>query len=323
MSETVQQVLSEVEFPSSWEPSHEILMSIFSFVTDAALSKDRYLRIENVSNFDTILSPEVVLWFWKNFPNRRHETVNRLIEWHQYTGWFNSTRGIRKDTKEVIKQITTTVFHKIPEDTTDLDLLGLKTRVWEIFSDSDPTLQIDFATKLMEASLAGEKNLYRFWYERGMSSCRDSNFYSLAWSKIERQRGYTDIRDSIISAASKCGDMPSVIIDDLVSGGHAKNKGNLVRVIIEKIDQANSKKERLKFDESLVQALNLQINEHKSILARFASCEDYYVQQKIIPYLRKEDLIFAAPIAAKLGLGNFLDRFMNPNSSEQVHRYRY
>ncbi len=323
MSEIVQQVLSEVEFPSSWEPNHEMLMSIFSFVADAALSKDRYLRIENMSNFDSILSPEVVLWFWKNFPNRRHETVNKLIEWHQYNGWFNSTRGIRKDTKEVIRRITTAVFHKIPEDTTNLELLGFKTRVWDIFSDSDPTLQIDFATKLMEASLTGDKNLYRFWYERGMNSCKDSRFYSFAWSRVERQRGYTDIRDAIIHATSKCQDIPTVIIDDLVSGGHNKNKGTLVRTVIDKIDQISTRKEKLKFSESEIQSLDFQINECKSILAKFASCEDYFVQQKIIPYLRKEDLIFAAPIAAKLGLGNYLDRFMNPNATEQVHRYRY
>ena len=49
----------------------------------------------------------------------------------------------------------------------------------------------------------------------------------------------------------------------------------------------------------------------QSVLAKFVGCEDFYIQQIMIPYLRREDLIFAAPVASKLGLQRLLDQYMN------------
>jgi hypothetical protein len=175
----------------------------------------------------------------------------------------------------------------------------------------------------LEASLSGNTSLFSLWRNGGIESSTDPAFYSLLWAKVERGRGYTDVKSEIISASGRCKYLPDSIINDLTSGGHNKNRAALIRVLISKIDQTRNNIERNK-NSVLVPDWNEYISYCQKTMAKFSSCEDYDVLRSMIPYLKKEDLVFVAPAAAAVGLQQLVDRFMNPDSyQDNYRRYRY
>lgn len=133
-----------------------------------------------------------------------------------------------------------------------------------------------------------------------MESSTDPEFYSLVWSHLSRGSGYTDQRNEIISASSKATSVPTQIIEDLLVGGHKKNKVGLIRTVIGRIDKITEKYRYNNGEHSKEDADNIAY--HKSILARFASVEDHDVQRNILPYLTKQDFILLLQLPPRLDL---------------------
>ena len=270
------------------------------------------------------MNNDVLLWFWDSFPAERERYLSRLIYLYTYTkySWKSNSHQtiVGQSQRELIARICTDSFDALPGDSDNLEIQTLRVSLCSLPINRS----IDYAAKLMEANLSANSSMTEFWRRVGMERSKDPAFYSMAWSKIERCVGYTDRRSFVIDCASKCPDFPESIINDLINSGHHKNRSCLIGVFTSRINNQNDLINTYKYqhDEDLKKTALEEIRYCQSVLARFAGCEDVYIQQKIIPYLRREDLIFAAPTASKLGLQKLLDRCMN-GVEEVKTSYRY
>jgi hypothetical protein len=321
MSSEIEALLSSVNVKTDWQPTPELMLEVFSIISDSVLSENSYSRSDSSNYTRKIINPDIILWHWQTSKVNRSKTIERLISWYRHTDYYSGFRsGIGEDNKSSIKSILSATWDVLPEDSTSAAVQGLRVSISSLLQD--PSMEINFAQKLMEANLAGNKELAQFWTREGMDKSKDPAFFSMAWARVDRQKGYTDARNHIIHSASKCYIFPESIIDDLTSGGHNKNRSSLINIMIDKIEDCKSYLSRVTLTEEEKEAKRKYILYCQSILAKFVSCEDHYIQQRLIPHLKREDLIFAAPVASKLGLGNLVDRYMNPGSYEEK-RYRY
>ena len=319
MSDELQSIMKNISFETDWFPSQETLMAVFFSSASDSVFTSRYYRSEETSSFKQILCPELFPWFWNQSPDKV-TVFTRLLELYNYTSYNSGYRnGLGEQNKEAIKKIVDTVWDSLPEDSNSVAIQSFRVAIVRAFSDKS----INWTDKILEASLSKDDSLFRLWKGNGMEVSSDPAFYSFLWSKVERGRGYTDVKSEIIHAASKCRFLPETIINDLVSGGHNKNRSALIRVLTNKIDDARQNIERNK-NSPAVSIWNENIAYCQATMAKFSSCEDYDVLRAMIPYLKREDLVFVAPAAAKVGLQQVIDRYMNPESyQENYRRYRY
>lgn len=315
----LQPLVSGIHFPTDWVPSQETLMAVFFASASDTIFSSRYYRSEESSSFKKILCPEIFPWFW-NQATDKVSVFNRLLELYNYRHYAgNYQAGIGEDNKQSIKMIVDAVWEVLPEDSQSLSVQSLRVNIARIFPDK----KIDWTAKILEASLSNNTSLFRLWRETGMETSSDPAFYSFLWSKVERGRGYTDVKSGIISASKRCKYLPESIINDLTTSGHNKNRSTLISVLINKIDETRNTIERNK-NSVLIPEWNEYISYCQKTMTKFSSCEDYDVLRAMIPYLKREDLVFVAPAAAKVGLQQLIDRFMNPDSyQENYRRYRY
>lgn len=317
--EELQSIMKDISFQTDWTPSYETLMAVFFSAASDTIFSSRYYRSEESSSFKKILCPEIFPWFW-NQASDKVAVFNRILEIYNYRHYVgNYQNGIGDANKQAIKMIADAVWEALPEDSQSVSVQSLRINISKIFSDK----KINWTDKLLESSLSGDTSLSSLWKREGMEQTTDPDFYSLLWSKVERGRGYTDVKSNIISAAGKCKYLPESIVSDLTSSGHNKNRSVLIRVLINKIDETRNKIERNK-DSILIPEWNEYISYCQKTMAKFSSCEDYDVLRNMIPYLKREDLVFVAPAAAKVGLNQHLDRYMNPEAHRDAYnRYRY
>lgn len=321
MSTEIEDFLSKVNVETDWQPTPELMMEVFSLISDSVLTENSYSRSDSSGYTRKIINPDIILWHWKNSKVNRSKTIERLMAWYRHTDYYSGYRnGIGEENLSSIRKILSSSWNELPEDSTSVAVQSLRVSISSLLQD--PSMKIDFAQKLMEANLAGNRELSSFWTREGMERSRDPAFFSMAWAKVDRQKGYTDARNNIIHSAGKCHYFPSSIIEDLISGGHNKNRGAVISVMIDKIEDNKRYIQRTAISEEEKTIRTNYIDYCQSILAKFVSCEDYHIQSRLIPHLKREDLIFAAPVASKLGLGNLVDRYMNPGSHEEK-RYRY
>jgi hypothetical protein len=318
-SDELQSLVKNVSFETDWVPSQEILMAVFFSAASDSVFNSRYYRSEETSSFKKILCPEIFPWFW-NQSSDKIAVFTRLLELYNHQNYNSGYRnGIGEQNKQAIKNIVDAVWDVLPEDSTSTAIQSFRVAIARAFSDK----VINWTDKLLEASLSSDKPLFDLWKKNGMEVSSDPAFYSFLWSKVERGRGYTDAKNEIIHSSSRCRFLPEAIINDLTSSGHNKNRSSVIRVLTHKIDEARQNIERNK-DSPAVSIWNENIAYCQATMAKFSSCEDYDVLRAMIPYLKREDLVFVAPAAAKVGLQQTLDRYMNPDSyQENYRRYRY
>ena len=319
-SEEINSFLSQVEVKTDWEPSLELMKTVFAATTKSLLGEnERWYRREESNTFTALMVPNVLTWYWNISPNK--ETFfNRLFELYShrsYGGPFE--KGIPQTLKDEIRSIFSAAWDILPSESESQDVQTLRIRI----SETIPEKKIDYTERLLQSSISGNKSLFEFWSRNGREYSTDPAFYSMVWAKIERSKGYTDQRSSLIHSAQKCKRFPEQIIVDLTSGGHNKNKGDVITVAVGKIEEL---KRRVANNKALEEHLSPDISYWQSILAKFTSCDDYYLIQKMMPHMRREDLIFLAPAAATAGLGSLIEKYMNPEAYPDFHRsksYRY
>ncbi len=314
MSDVINDYFQNIQFENSWFPSQNFLESIFSTAATQICGSDGYYREENTPLYPLLLSENLFFWVWNSSPNKRHDILKKIISlYNTKRSYYNSKDLLSSEQRADVINIATACFDALPEDSELRVVQDLRVSLSQLPIDR----KIDYTKKYMESSLSSNGTLSSYWRGVGLDNSKDPVFYATVWAKQERCQGYTDVRSMIIEAASKCEDFPEQIISDLVSGGHIKNKLSLIRVFIGKIDAIKSFEARNK-----ISVPSPKIDQYRSVLARFSSIEDYSVQKAILPYLSKESLVFAAPIASKLGLGGLLDRVMR-GESEDPRGYRY
>jgi hypothetical protein len=320
MSKEVNNYFSEITFESDWQPSQSELMTIFKSVAKNHLAPvGSYIyREEERGTFNIVVNQNAIKWYWNNFPEDRYSALVKLLNLYHYNRYDSlifKNVSLPNEEKEIIIRIAEACWDAIPDQTTSTDLLIAKISMLSIPINRS----INFATKLMEAYISGNTSLADFWKRNGMERSKDPAFYSMIWSKVGRKVGYTDERNSIINAAEKCESFPEQIINDLVSAGHVKNKYSVCSILAKKIYRIKETCDRIKkpYDQEP------ELAKTQILISRFANSDDYSILNEIIPVLRKQDLVFAAPAAAKHGLGRQLDRYMNAteSSSQQYSRY--
>ena len=317
MTKSVSEFFSAVNYPSSWIPDQELLLKIFSCTAKSCfgLSGGYVYREEDSEVFPHLMNEDVILWIWNSFPDRRQDLLTKLTTVSSYTKYNRNTReydsAATEAQRNLIKKISTDCYDSLPESSESILINQAKVSLLSFVSDR----KIDFAAKMMETGLMGNKPLLDFWHKTGMEKSSDPAFFTMAWSKIVRGKGYTDHRSLVINAAARCDFFPESIISDLIDSGHNKNRMSVIHVFIEKIKKSKRILEDLsRFGakdnpQKILEEDNIKYCQ--SVLAKFVGCEDFYIQQIMIPYLRREDLIFAAPVASKLGLQRLLDQYMN------------
>ena len=309
MSNTLNEFLEKVTFESDWSPSIEDMMEIYSEASKSYIADSLnrgYRDQEKIFLNLLVKNNQVFHWVWNRFPDKRSNTVSTLVSYYKNSGTYYGPK-LTPENITTILGIISAAYEAIDPNSDNLECQTLRVELSKILKKS-----IDFKANYFESHLLKNDSMSNFWRRSGMESSTDPEFYSLIWSHLARGSGYTDQRNEIISASAKATSVPSQIIEDLLTGGHRKNKVQLIRVVIGRIDNITGKYRYTNGEHSEEDVAN--INYHKSILARFASVEDYDVQRNIIPYLTKQDFIFAAPIAAKLGLGGLVERIMKQNS---------
>ena len=321
-NQEINNLLNKIEVNIDWQPSHELMVAVFNAAVKGMLAEnERWYRREESATFPMILSPNVLTWFW-SLANDKQVYLGRLFDLYAYRSYGGPfEKGIPQSVKEEIQSIIFKAWDVLPEDSTSEDIQSLRIRISQTF----PEKEINFTEKLLQASISGDKQLFEFWSRNGREVSTDPDFYSMIWSKIERSKGYTDQRGYVIEAAKKCKTFPEQIINDLTSGGHNKNKASVVNVAVGHIGDL---RKRIARNKSLESALSPEMEYWQSVLARFVSCDDYYVIQRMIPAMRRQDLIFLAPAAAAAGLGSLIEKYMNPEAypdfhKDQAYRYNY
>lgn len=314
MPDSILDFLSNINYSTTWVPDQELMYKVFSSISHSSLSSpERLYREEEGSTFPLLMNNDVLLWFWDSFPAERERYLSRLIYLYTYTkySWKSNSHQavVGQSQRELIARICTDSFDALPGDSDRIEIQTLRVSLCSLPINRS----IDYAAKLMEANLSADRSMAEFWHRVGMERSKDPAFYSMAWSKIERSVGYTDRRSIVIDSAAKCPDFPESIINDLINSGHSKNRSSLINVFISRICNLNHKIDTQEYrnNEDLKKTALEDVRYCQSVLARFAGCEDAYIQQKLIPYLRREDLIFAAPTASRLGLQKLIDRYMN------------
>jgi hypothetical protein len=296
------------------------MIAVFNATAKGMLAEsERWYRREDSSSFPLIASPNVLTWFW-NISENKEAYLGRLFDIYSYRSYGGPfTNGMNQTVKDEIRSLVFKAWEALPDDSESQTIQGFRIRISQIF----PEKKIDFTEKLLRASISADKASFDFWSRNGREVSTDPTFYSMIWSKIERSKGYTDQRSSVIQAAGKCKTFPEQIINDLTAGGHNKNKGDVINVAIEHISKI---KNRIGRDNNLKSLLAADISYWQSVLAKLVSCDDHYLIQKMIPNMRREDLIFLAPAAAAVGLAPLLEKYMNPEAYPDFHRdrsYRY
>lgn len=327
MSDSIANFLSAVNYDNSWAPDQDLMIKIFSAVSELVFSGDSFSyqsRDENAPLHRMMMDKNIIAWFWGNFPNNREKFLEKLMRLYNHNRYDYSSRTsvstLDPESKEFLIKVFTDSFDAIPDSSDSINDLTLKIHL----SSMPINRKIDYTAKMMEAALSGDRSMVDFWNRMGMDRSKDPAFYSMAWAKIERSQGYTDRRSNVIRAASKCQDYPESIINDLINAGHNKNRSALISIFVDRISELNNKKNNSAYRNipSVQSACDDDIRYCQSVLAKFVGCEDIYIMQQLIPHLRRDDLIFAAPTAAKLGLQRLLDRHMN-GSEVESRSYRY
>ena len=326
MSGSVSEILSTINYGTSWLPDQELMTKVFISVTRNTFGVEpkSFYRVEDYPIFHLFMNENVIYWFWDTFPAEREKFLPKLITYFNYERYDYSTNrnisAIVPPHREAIIKIFTDCFDAIPDNSESVEDQGLRISL----SSLPINRSIDYAAKMMEANISGNKALAEYWKRMGLERSTDPAVYSMAWSKIERSQGYTDRRSNIIRAASRCLDYPETIISDLINAGHNKNRSALISIFTERISEAKRGKNlhANKNIPSVQEDYDNKIRYCQSVLAKFVGCEDLGIMQQLIPFLRSEDLIFAAPTAASLGLQRLLDRYMN-GEEEKSQSYRY
>lgn len=303
-------ILSAITFDKGWTPDAKLMSDVFSIISEQYLiSSPIQYQYEESGLFKMLIDPKMIYWAWNTFPNQRHSFLLKLISHYSRRQYVNGNyiSTLQAESKQAIIDISTVCFDATPDDSNEIPLQELRIKIISALSIDR---HIDFAGKFMFANLSKDRNLSDFWFRNGIEHSRDPNFYSMAWSKIDRSPGYVDKRDAVIHAATKCDFYPESIIGDLVSSGHAKNKLSLITKIANKVITIERKIGLYVVDSELKQNLKEAVLRHKMTLGRFVGCDDYNIQRQIIPHLTREDLIFAAPIASGLGLNSLIEKYM-------------
>lgn len=310
-------LLNKIKIESDWQPSQELMMEVFNATAKGMLAEnERWYRREESASFPLIASPNVLTWFW-GIAVDKQAYLGRLFDIYAYRSYGGPfPNGMSQSVKDEIRSIVFKAWDALPEDSTSEVVQSLRIRISQIF----PEKVINFTEKLFQASISADKQSFDFWSRNGSEVSTDPAFYSMIWSKIERSKGYTDQRGYVIECAKKCKIFPEQIINDLTSGGHNKNKASVVNVAVGHIGDL---RKRIARDKNLESLLATEMEYWQSVLARFVACDDYYIIQKMIPNMRREDLIFLAPAAASAGLGPLIEKYMNPEAYPDFHRNHY
>lgn len=320
MSKEVNKYFSEITFESDWRPSESEMIQVFKAVVKNHLapSNGYIYREEERGTFDIAVTKDTMRWFWNNFPEDRYLALNKFISLYNYSRYdsfqFKNIHLPEEQKKEILN-IVETCWDAIPEDTQSIDVLNMKISMLSI----PVNRKISFTSKLMEANLSGNPSIADFWKRHGLDKSKDPSFYSMVWSKVGRKVGYTDERNGIINAASKCDSFPESIINDLASAGHVKNKYALCAILANNIYKI---REKHAYNKSTSAEVDPELVKNQILIAKFASSDDYSILNLIIPVLRKQDLVFAAPAAARHGLQRQLDKYMN-SMEQDSHNSRY
>ena len=314
-------ILSTVSVESNWQPDHETLMALFtaSVKTTFCDSNSYYSRGERGNEFAILMNPNALAWAWNNFSENRTGIFGLYCRYYTWTDYYSAKfkNGIGSENKKFIETLFSEIWDKLPDDSDSVEIKQAKVTISTLLSG--PKFTIDYTKRLTQAYIENNKENVRFWMDSGLSSSVDPAFYSMVWSRIERSKGYTDKRSNVIGCAEKCPIFPEDIISELISSGHAKNKQSLVRIFVNKIEEAK----RLSIPDEVITE---RISYPQSVIGKFASCDDYGVQQMILPHLRRQDLMFAAPVASGLGLNRLVEQCIarkDGDYSEWKSRYRY
>ena len=321
MSDSISSILSSINYGTSWTPDQDLTLEIFTSVARSTLlgRGSSYLD-SNSPIYSLMMKEKIIYWIWDTMPAEREVFLSRLMrdfgsQIYDYQSRKSAPLMLPPE-KEASIKIFTDCFDAIPDDVESQTFQELRVHL----SCMPINRSIDYAAKIMEANLSGNKTMVDFWVRVGVDYSKDPAVFSMAWSKIERSQGYTDRRSHLIRVAAKCQDYPETIIRDLIDAGHNKNRSALISVFTERI--SNAKKRMYAYckdSNSLKEECEEEIRYCQSVLAKFVGCEDYGIMQQLIPNLRREDLIFAAPTAAKLGLQRLLDKHMNGVDSQSRH----
>lgn len=316
-SQELNSLLNTIKIETDWQPTQELMIAVFNTTAKGMLSEnERWYRREESSSFPLIASPNVLTWFW-NISENKEAYLGRLFEIYGYRSYGGPfPNGMNQAVKDEIQGIVFKAWDVLPDESESQMVQAFRIRISQIFPDK----KINFTEKLLRASISADKTSFDFWSRSGREVSTDPAFYSMIWSKIERSKGYTDKRSSVIQSAGKCNTFPEEIINDLTSAGHNKNKGDVISVAIDHISKI---KKSINRDSNLKPLLATDMSYWQSVLAKFISCDDHYLIQRMIPNMRKEDLIFIAPAAAAVGLAPLLEKYMNPEAYPDFHRDQY
>lgn len=307
--EQINEALQRADFETSWEPDLDLVSRIFNITTyESFFSTNGFNRIEDQDVFKALISPDVIYWVWNKYKSKRYELLHRFIQFYNYKKYINGyyTNVLPSQCREAIESIATRCFDSLSEESDSKLLHELRIKL----SALSINRSIDYAKHLMLANLSSNQSMITLWTDVGMAGSKDPSFFSMIWSKIDRSPGYVDKRDLVIQSASRCDYFPESIINELATSGHTKNKVTLLTEIVRRIEIRERMIKSSTYVDNSKENVMAQILSLKLILGRFAGVNDYLVQLKIIPHLRMEDLVFAAPIASKLGINRLVESRM-------------
>ena len=291
--------------------SSEYLMGVFSYAVKNAISEMG--SYWSSSEAQKIVKEDTFNYIWNSFPEQRNSLLGLAI--NKVAGGGYSSR-ISSLSKDFCKDFLEELYLSVPKDD-KVDTNGIRVRLAPILDED-----FDYLAELNKfALIEDDKEVYNMWERVSLSCSKDENLFDYLWSKVKREKGATDKKESIVNCAIEQG----ALSDNLISRIAKSSPKRLKRAVVAGINEdMSSLNRRLRSAENFPDSSTPEeIAEIKEKLAKlesramlFVGCTDYTVVESLIDCLSRDNLPWLMPsVSEHYWLGQRLSRLIESEDS--------
>ena len=289
----------------------EYLMGVFSYAIKNAISEMG--SYWSSSEAQKIVKEDTFNYIWNSFPDQRNSLLGLAINKVAGGGYSGRINSLSKD---FCKDFLEELYLSVPKDD-KVDTNGIRVRLAPILDED-----FDYLSELNKfALIEDDKEVYHMWERVSLSRSKDENLFDYLWSKVKREKGATDKKESIVNCAIEQGALSDNLISRIAKSSPKRLKRAVVAGINEDMSGLNR---RLRSAENYHDSSTPEeIAEIKEKLAKlesramlFVGCTDYTVVESLIDCLSRDNLPWLMPsVSEHYWLGQRLSRLIESEDS--------
>ena len=286
--------------------SSEFLMNLFSYAVKNAISDMESYWTSN--DAQKILKEDTFNYIWNSFPAQRNSLLKLAINQAGGGGYSNRINSLSKD---FCRDFIESFYASVPVDDR-VDTNGLRVRLAPIL-DKD----FNYLAELNKFSLIeDDEEVYSMCERVALSSSKDENLFDYLWSKVKREKGATDKKETIVRAAIDQGALSNNLVARIAKSSPKRLKRTVVCGINQDMSALNRQlRSAENYPESSTPEEIAEIKEKLANLESramlFVGCTDYTVVESLIDCLSRDNLPWLMPsVSEHYWLGQRLSRLI-------------